>query len=113
MEANPLDLEIYQTADGSEPFVDWLEALADRRARISIKQRLNRVELGNLGDSQSVGDGVFEFRIDYGPGYRVYFARSGLRVLLLLCGGDKSRQSKDILQAKQFWTEYKGRQDAN
>jgi putative addiction module killer protein len=76
MEANPLNLEIYQTANGNEPFGDWLASLADRRARISIKKRLNRVELGNLGDYQSVGDGVFEFRIDYGPGYRVYFARS-------------------------------------
>jgi putative addiction module killer protein len=113
MEVNPLELEIYQTANGDQPFAVWLETLADRRARISIKKRLNRVELGNLGDYQPVGDGVFEFRIDYGPGYRVYFARSGLVVLLLLCGGDKSSQNKDILQAKQFWTEYKRRENAN
>lgn len=78
----------------------WFERLRDLRARGRITARVVRVSLGNLGDAKSVGDGVSELRIDYGPGYRVYFTQRGRRVVLLLCGGDKSTQKRDVARAK-------------
>jgi putative addiction module killer protein len=86
----------------TEYFDHWLLRLNDIRAKAKILARLKRAELGNLGDHKNVGDGVFEMRIDYGPGYRVYFARSKGIVIILLFGGDKSSQSKDISKAKQI-----------
>ena len=71
--------------------------------------RLARVRLGNFGDAHTVSGGIWELRIDYGPGYRVYYAQSGLATLLLLCGGDKTTQAADIRQAQTYWTEYKQR----
>ncbi len=113
MEAQPRELKIYVSADGDSPFSSWLEALFDRQASARIKKRLDRVTLGNWGDFRSVGEGVFEFRIDHGPGYRVYFAPIGQLVLLLLCGGDKSTQERDILKAKQFWANFKQDEHVN
>lgn len=113
MEATPRELILYEIEDGRCPFVSWLDGLRDIRARARIKQRLDRVELGNLGDVRSVGEGVSELKIDYGPGYRVYFAEIGSTVVLLLCGGDKSTQRQDILKAKQYWTDFQQRQDAS
>lgn len=81
--------------------------LKDSKARAIVRARLNRIELGNFGDCKSVGDGVFEFRISYGPGYRVYFGRVGEIIVVLLCGGDKGTQKHDIVNAKNFWKEYK------
>ena len=101
---------IYETADGKRPFSDWLSKLKDRKARAKVRARLNRVQLGNLGDCKSVGDGVSELRINYGPGYRVYLGQRGATLLILLCGGDKGTQQKDIAKAKELWKEYK---DAN
>ena len=106
MEAEPREIRRYITANGKVPFAEWLDRLRDRRARLKIKLRLDRVEEGNLGDCRSVGEGVFELRIDYGPGYRVYFGQIGLRIVLLLCGGDKSTQEKDICKAKEYWADY-------
>ncbi len=74
-----------------------------------IRVRLDRVSLGNFGDCHSVGEGVQELRIDYGPGYRVYFGQAGSTIVLLLCGGDKDTQSKDISLAKYYWNEYRRR----
>jgi putative addiction module killer protein len=102
-----------KTEDGDAPFLDWLDNLRDRQARAIIKKRLDRIALGNLGDTKSVGDGVFEFRIDYGPGYRVYFAQVGTVVLLLLCGGDKRTQDQDIVTAKNYWNHFNQRENAN
>lgn len=83
----------------------WLTRLAvDARARVQV--RVLRFESGNLGDHKSLGHGVWEARLDFGPGYRVYFAKTGRTVILLLLGGDKRSQSKDINQAKQYWTQY-------
>jgi len=96
----------YLTETGKNPFRTWLEGLKDRQARARIRVRLNRIRLGNFGDSKSVGRGVSELRIPYGPGYRVYFGRSGNSVVILLCGGDKRSQSKDIAQAQAYWTDY-------
>lgn len=113
MEAQPREVVLYVTEDDDCPFERWLDALRDVRARARIKKRLDRIGLGNLGDFKPVGEGVMELRIDYGPGYRVYFARSGATIVLLLCGGDKSTQEQDILRAKQYWTNFQHRQNAN
>ena len=83
-------------------FMSWFRGLHDLQARARIEVRIRRLEIGNFGDVKSVGDGVSELRIPYGPGYRVYFARRGREVVLLLCGGDKASQSRDILTAKQM-----------
>jgi putative addiction module killer protein len=74
---------------------------------------LDRIQLGNLGDYRSVGSGVFELKIDYGPGYRVYFAQVDSLIILLLCGGDKSTQDRDIRQSQQFWSDFKHRENAD
>ena len=105
-------LRIYQTADGKVPFTEWLEGLRDRKARATIRTRLNRVRLGLLGDCKSVGEGVMEFRIHLSPGYRVYFAQEKETVVLLLCGGDKGSQNRDIARAKKYWQDYRRRDDA-
>jgi putative addiction module killer protein len=89
VQATPKQLLIYVTQDGREPFSEWLVSLKDAKARAKIRVRLDRVSLGNPGDCHGVGEGVQELRIDYGPGYRVYFGQEGHAVVLLLCGGDK------------------------
>jgi putative addiction module killer protein len=108
-EALPYTLELYVTRTGRVPFDDWLLRLRDAQARARIRVRLARVRLGNLGDAHAVGGGVWELRIDYGPGYRVYYAQNGPAVLLLLGGGDKSTQDADIRQAQRSWAEYQQR----
>ena len=91
----------------TDEFARWLKRLKDINARARINVRLRRISLtGNLGDTKSVGDGVYELRIDYGPGYRVYYAQRGEEILLLLIGGDKSSQQKDIEKAKKLNAEY-------
>jgi putative addiction module killer protein len=80
-------------------FSKWLESLRDRVARARIQARIIRLGLGNPGDVKSVGDGILEMRIDHGPGYRVYFIQKGAELIILLAGGDKSTQSKDIKRA--------------
>lgn len=91
-------IEVRQTA----VFSEWLDGLRDRTARVRIATRIRRMETGNPGDVKSVGEGVSEMRITYGPGYRLYFVRDGNTVVILLCGGDKSSQSRDIAQAKRM-----------
>jgi len=102
-------LQVYQTSGGRQPFNAWLEGLADRQARARIRTRLDRLALGNFGDYRALDDGVYELRIDWGPGYRVYLARIGKVILLLLCGGDKRTQSKDIENAKAYLRDYQKR----
>ena len=99
MEAQPREIQNYLTADGRSPFEEWLSSLRDTRVRATIRNRLKRVESGNLGDYRSVGAGVFELKIDYGPGYRIYYTRCGDIIYLLLLGGDKSSQKRDIKRA--------------
>ena len=113
MEAQPQEVVLYVTEDDDCPFERWLDALRDRQARARIKKRLDRIGLGNLGDFKPVGEGVMELRIDYGPGYRIYFAQSGTTIILLLFGGDKSTQDQDILRAKQYWKDFQKRRNAN
>lgn len=98
---------IYETPSGRSPFLEWLLKLKDVKGRAAIRARLNRIELGNFGDCKSVGEGVFELRITFGPGYRVYFGKQGEHLVVLLCGGDKSTQDRDIVKAKLLWKEYK------
>ncbi len=84
----------------TKEFVEWLRALGDRQGRAKIIVRLDRLEQGNPGNSRSVGEGIFELKIDFGPGYRVYYVQRGEVLVIILCGGDKSTQSKDIQRAK-------------
>ncbi|KFX65209.1 type II toxin-antitoxin system RelE/ParE family toxin [Paraburkholderia fungorum] len=91
------------TVNRTEEFDSWLAGLADLRARAKILVRVRRAERGHFGDVKLLEDGVSEMRVDSGPGYRVYFAREGRMVYLLLCGGDKSTQAADIKHAKAMW----------
>ncbi len=111
MEAQEKTILIYVKKDGKTPFSDWLESLRDRKSRAIIRTRINRIRLGNLGDCKGVGGGVSELRINYAAGYRVYFAQQGNTVIILLHGGDKSSQQKDIKQAKLYWQDYQERND--
>lgn len=103
------EISAYRTREGEVPFEEWLTHLRDRKAVARIKIRIDRVRLGTFGEHRFVGQGVWELKIDYGPGYRVYFAHEGARVILLLCGGDKRTQDKDIREAHEYWVNYKKR----
>jgi putative addiction module killer protein len=103
------DVRVYARSDESEPFTQWLRRLRDGAARNRIRQRIARVRLGNFGDARSVGGGVQELRIHFGPGYRVYFGREGNAVVILLCGGDKDSQDRDIEQAQEYWRDHRSR----
>ena len=113
MEAQPKEIRRYITLDGTIPFAEWLDSLRDRKTEAKIRERLKRISLGNLGDYRSVGEGVFELKIDYGPGYRVYFGQIGSTIVLLLCGGDKSTQKQDIRKAKEYWADYEQSENTN
>lgn len=91
----------------SATFDRWLSDLRDRNAKSRIEARIRRLSLGNPGDVKPVGEGVSEMRIDYGPGYRVYYQRRGMLIAILLCGGDKSTQDQDIVQAKAIAAQWK------
>lgn len=97
----------YQCSDGSIPFDDWINTFKNPKDRARLLKRLDKVQLGNLGDRASVGDGVFELREHFGSGYRIYYGMEKQTVILLLCGGDKSSQMKDINLAKQYWRDFK------
>lgn len=97
---------IYRDVMGNEPFNIWLNGLRDPKTRRRILQRLWRLESGNFGDCKPVGGGVSELRFYFGPGYRVYFGQDGNTIIVLLCGGDKGSQRRDIRQAQAYWKEY-------
>ena len=90
------------TTHQTEVFSKWLNKLLDRKGRALILSRIARMELGHFGDAKSVGAGVSELRISFGPGYRVYFTKRGEEVVILLCGGDKGSQSSDIKKAQEM-----------
>ena len=92
--------------EGSSPFADWFTDL-DATAASKVTTALYRLEQGNFSNVQSVGGGVFEYKIDFGPGYRIYFGQDGNTLVILLCGGTKKTQQRDIARAKDFWQEYK------
>jgi putative addiction module killer protein len=104
-----IELRRYQREDERVPVSEWLSGLRDTRARAQIEVRLRRVSTGNFGDSKPVGEGVSELRVDVGGGYRVYYGRQGLAIVILLCGGDKGTQSSDIAIAKAYWADWKRR----
>ncbi len=96
----------YLTEAGHNPFREWLESLNDRDARARVRVRINRIRLGNFGDCKAVGGGVSELRISYGPGYRVYFGKKETTVVILLGGGDKRTQGRDIENAQDHWKNF-------
>jgi len=104
-----IQIRYYVTTDGKEPFSEWLDSLRDIRARARIRIRLDRARFGNFGDHEPVGEGVYELRIHYGPGYRVYYGIERKKLVLLLAGGTKKTQAKDIKKAKVCWRDYKKR----
>ncbi len=103
-----IEIVQYETAAGNCPFADWFDDL-DARTAAKVRTAIARIETGNLGDVKPVGEGVSERRIDFGPGYRVYFGQDGQRLVILLVGGTKKRQQRDIDQAKAYWQDYKHR----
>jgi len=103
------EIRHYLTEDERDLYLDWLKRLRDPIAKVQIIKRVNRIEQGNFGDHKFCRDGVWEMRIDVGAGYRVYYAPSGSRIVLLLCGGDKSTQDADIDRAVNCWNDWKRR----
>ncbi len=97
---------VYQTISGAEPFTEWLNHLRDPVTRRRILRRLLQLEQGHYGDYKAVGGSLYELRFFFGPGYRVYFGEDGNKFIVLLSGGDKDSQSRDIQQAQAFWQEY-------
>jgi len=108
-----IEIRHYLSRAGKDIFDDWLTELTDARAQAKIAVRINRLAAGNFGDCKSLRQGLYELRIDWGPGYRVYYAMIGRVCVLLLCGGDKRKQSRDIERALQFLKDYKGRTGAS
>ena len=102
------EVVVYETDEGRAPFEAWFNAL-DTQAALKVTTAIARIEAGNLGDVKPVGQGVSERRITFGPGFRLYFGQDGKKLVVLLTGGTKKRQSKDIEQAQAFWADYKQR----
>lgn len=105
----PFEIDYYKTVDGGKPFKEWLEGLRDVNGRAKIRIRLDRARQGNLGDHKHLEKGVWELRIDYGPGYRIYFGKDGNRLILLLIGGDKRTQRRDIETAAAYIQDHEAR----
>jgi putative addiction module killer protein len=101
-----LEIRYYVAGDGHQPFAKWFADL-EPVARAKVTRGIVRMEQGNLSNVKSVGEGVFEYRIDFGPGYRVYFGRDGDVLVVLLTGGTKKRQQRDIAAAHGYWRDYK------
>lgn len=109
MENKQKNILVYETEEGTAPFEEWLNQLRDLKAKSIILSRLDRLQLGLFGDSKFVGEGVFELRIAFSAGYRVYFAQEDNNIILLLCGGDKNSQDKDIDKAQKYLKDYRRR----
>lgn len=102
-------IKIYQTASGKKPFDQWFEKLKDIKIKALIFDRLDRIKLGHLGDAKYLGGGVSELRFHISPGYRLYYAIEGTKIILLLCGGVKGTQQNDIAKAKKYFQDFKSR----
>ena len=109
METRAWIIRNYTTPDGREPFEEWLDSLRDKKVQAIVLERLNRVRLGNFGDCRHLEEGVYELRIHYGPGYRIYFGEFENVIVILLCGGTKRTQKRDIQRAKAYFQELKKR----
>jgi putative addiction module killer protein len=99
-------IEYYITQEGKIPFNQWYESLKDKRAREEVARRLNRAIQGNFGDHKILAEDLYEMRITYGPAYRIYYTEKDKRIIVLLCGGDKSTQTEDVEKAKQYLKDY-------
>ncbi len=110
MDIKPKSVLVCRTREGRLPFDEWLRDLGDANAVARVLARLGRVCRGSLGDCKPVGEGVSELRVDYGPGYRVYFGQKGQTLVILLCGGNKRTQDRDIRLAQQYWNDYQQRE---
>ena len=95
----------YVTPEGKDVYKEWADGLRDTRARFAVDRRLRRVEEGNFGDHKYLIDGIWELRIDFGPGYRVYYGLRGAEVVVVLCAGDKGSQQRDIDRAVAYWAQ--------
>lgn len=104
-----LEIRRYLTGSGKDVFGAWMSGLRDNRTKAKIMVRIDRLSAGNFGDCKSLGNGLFELRIDWGPGYRVYYALVGRACVLLLCGGDKRKQASDIRRALECLKDYRER----
>ena len=102
-----IEIRKYRRPDGIIPFDRWIAKLRDARAKARVFTQIDRLALGLPGDWKPVGEGVCELRVSEGKGYRVYFARESQSVVILLCGGDKSTQNRDIELAKSYWRQYR------
>ena len=101
-------IRYYVAVEGQQPFAEWFADL-EAVARAKVTRAIVRLEQGNFSSAKSVGEGVFEYRIDFGPGYRVYFGQDGPKLVILLAGGTKKRQGRDIDAAHGYWRDYKQR----
>ena len=108
-DGQPKQVIIYETAGGARPLDEWRATLRDRQGLARIDKRLAQLMRGSPGDYKSLGGGVYELRMDFGPGYRLYFAFAGQQIVLLLCGGDKSTQTANIADARDYWTDFQKR----
>lgn len=106
-----IQVKLLATDEGKIPFLEWYSSLRDKVTKLRIRGRLDRLELCNFGDTQSVGEGVYELRLHFGSGYRVYFARVEDYLVILIGGGDKSSQQRDITKAQEIWKRYKNEAD--
>lgn len=104
-----IEVRRYVTSTGKDVFGDWVADLKDERARAKIAVRIDRLSAGNFGDTRSLGHGLYELKIDWGPGFRLYYAMIGRFCVLLLCGGDKKKQSLDIARAREYLSDYRKR----
>ncbi len=104
-----IEIRQYLTRSGKNVFEEWFESLRDPKAEGRIAVRIARLAAGNFGDCRALSEGVWELRIDWGPGYRVYYAMAGRACILLLCGGDKRTQPADINRAVGYWRDYQRR----
>lgn len=111
MEVILQDIRNYVTPDGREPYEEWVNSCRNRKTRAIIRERVNRLHLGNFGDYKRLTADLYELRIHYGPGYRVYFGMVGRVIVILLCGGSKKTQRRDIQKAKEYWEELRNRTD--
>jgi putative addiction module killer protein len=102
-------IKIYRTSTGKKPFSDWLHTISDTGFKAAIHVRLERLKMGNFGVTESVGNGCYELKFDIGPGFRIYFVKIGLTIVLILCAGNKKKQSKDINNAKIYAIDYQKR----
>lgn len=104
-----MEVRHYLTSSGRDLFQTWLDDLKDTRARVAIQRRIDRLAAGNFGDHKVCRDGISELRIDVGPGYRVYYAKAGQTIVLIVCAGDKRTQAADIERAVKCWEDYQRR----